>query len=330
MSTSRPEPVRLVVTSGEPAGIGPEICALLPADAPPGCDITLLGDRDLIADRARAAGIDPSTLTIEHHPLRVPCRAGRPDPRNAPYVLDLLHAALDGVRAGRWDAMVTAPVQKSAIAASGVRFSGHTEHLAERCDTPLPVMMLVAGGLRVALATTHLPLRTVPDAVTTRGLLDILRIMHADLRDKFAIDAPRIAVCGLNPHAGEDGLLGQEDRAVIAPAIDAARAEGILAYGPVPADTAFTPRALAEADAVLAMYHDQGLPVLKHAGFGHAVNITLGLPVLRTSVDHGTALTLAGTGRADPGSLRAAAALAAELVRRRRRVHAADGRPVRG
>ena len=319
MSTSRPDPVRLVITSGEPAGIGPEICALLLGDAPEGCELTLLGDRDLIADRARAAGIDPSALTIDHHPLRAPCIAGRPDPRNAPYVLGLLHAALDGVRAGRWDAMVTAPVQKSTIAASGVRFSGHTEHLAERCGTPLPVMMLVAGELRVALATTHLPLRAVPDAVTTRGLLDILRIMHADLRDKFAIAAPRIAVCGLNPHAGEDGLLGHEDDAVIAPAIDAARAEGILAHGPVPADTAFTPRALEGADAVLAMYHDQGLPVLKHAGFGHAVNITLGLPLLRTSVDHGTALTLAGTGRADPGSLRAAVALAADLVRRRRR-----------
>ncbi|MFM7626303.1 MAG: 4-hydroxythreonine-4-phosphate dehydrogenase PdxA, partial [Gammaproteobacteria bacterium] len=237
-----------------------------------------------------------------------------------------LHAALDGVRAGRWDAMVTAPVQKSTIAASGVKFSGHTEHLAERCGTPLPVMMLVAGDLRVALATTHLPLRAVPDAITTGGLLAILRIMHADLRDKFALAAPRIAVCGLNPHAGEDGLLGHEDRAVIAPAIEAARAEGILAHGPVPADTAFTPRALEGADAVLAMYHDQGLPVLKHAGFGHAVNVTLGLPVVRTSVDHGTALTLAGTGRADPGSLRAAAMLAADLVRRRRQVAVGDDR----
>jgi 4-hydroxythreonine-4-phosphate dehydrogenase len=325
MSTSRPDPVRLVVTSGEPAGIGPEISALLVAAAPADCSITVLGDRGLIAERARAAGVDPSTLTVEHHPLRVPCTAGQPDPRNAPYVLDLLHMALDGVRAGRWDAMVTAPVQKSTIAASGVKFSGHTEHLAERCGAPLPVMMLVAGDLRVALATTHLPLRAVPDALTARGLLDILRIMHADLGDKFALAAPRIAVCGLNPHAGEDGLLGHEDRAVIAPAIEAARAEGILAHGPVPADTTFTPRSLAGADAVLAMYHDQGLPVLKHAGFGHAVNVTLGLPVLRTSVDHGTALTLAGTGRADPGSLRAAALLAADLVRRRRRLAAGAG-----
>lgn len=326
MSTSKAEPVRLVVTSGEPAGIGPEICAQLLADAPAGCHITFLGDRDLLAARARAVGVDPARLAVEHHALRVPCTAGSPDPRNAPYVLDLLHAALDGVRAGRWDAMVTAPVQKSTIAASGVKFSGHTEHLAERCGMPLPVMMLVAGDLRVALATTHLPLRAVPDAITTGGLLAILRIMHADLRDKFALAAPRIAVCGLNPHAGEDGLLGHEDRAVIAPAIEAARAEGILAHGPVPADTAFTPRALEGADAVLAMYHDQGLPVLKHAGFGHAVNVTLGLPVVRTSVDHGTALTLAGTGRADPGSLRAAAMLAADLVRRRRQVAVGDDR----
>lgn len=321
MSTSRAEPVRLVITSGEPAGIGPEICAQVAAGAAgplPDCEITLLGDRALIAGRARSAGVDAGSLAIEHHALRLPCVAGRPDPGNAPQVLAMLDTALDGVRAGRWDAMITAPVQKSTIAASGVAFSGHTEYLAARCGVPRPVMMLVAGDLRVALATTHLPLRAVPDAVTTDSLLAILRIMHADLRSKFALAAPRIAVCGLNPHAGEDGLLGHEDRAVIAPAIEAARAEGILAHGPVPADTAFVPRGLAQADAVLAMYHDQGLPVLKHAGFGHAVNVTLGLPVLRTSVDHGTALTLAGTGRADPGSLLAATALAAELVQRRR------------
>ena len=323
MSTSRAEPVRLVVTSGEPAGIGPEICATLFADLPPGCELTLLGDRALLEARARLVGVTATALRVGHHPLRLPCEAGRPDPGNAPYVLGMLDAALDDVRAGRFDAMVTAPVQKSAIAASGVAFSGHTEHLAARCGVPRPVMMLVAGGLRVALATTHLPLRAVPDALTTQAVLEVLRIMHADLRDKFAIATPRIAVCGLNPHAGEDGLLGHEDGAVIAPAIAAARTLGIEAHGPVPADTAFTPRALAEADAVLAMYHDQGLPVLKHAGFGHAVNVTLGLPVLRTSVDHGTALALAGSGRADPGSLRAAVELAAGLVRRRRQAAAA-------
>jgi 4-hydroxythreonine-4-phosphate dehydrogenase len=320
MSTSRPDRPRLVLTAGEPAGIGPEICAQLAAgDAggPIDCDITLLGDRTLIAQRAQAAGVDPARLHIEHHPLAVPCTAGHPDPRNAGHVLALLDTALQGLRAGRWDAMVTAPVQKSTIAASGVPFSGHTEYLAERCGTSRPVMMLVAGTLRVALATTHLPLRAVPDAIDTALLIEVLHIMHTDLRDKFGIDAPRIAVCGLNPHAGEDGLLGDEDRAVIAPAIAAARDAGLLVHGPVPADTAFVPRELARADAVLAMYHDQGLPVLKHAGFGHAVNITLGLPVLRTSVDHGTALSLAGTGRADPGSLRAAVDLAASLAAQR-------------
>lgn len=320
MSTSRPERPRLVLTSGEPAGVGPELCARLAsgaAGALPDCELTILGDRGLIAERASATGIDPSSLRIGHHPLAVPSVAGRPDPRNAAHVLAMLDDALDGVRTGRWDAMVTAPVQKSTIAASGVRFSGHTEYLAERCGVPRPVMLLVAGDLRVALATTHLPLRAVPDALRTEALVEVLRIMHADLRHKFGLPAPRIAVCGLNPHAGEDGLLGSEDREVIAPAIDAARAAGILAHGPLPADTAFTPRELARADAVLAMYHDQGLPVLKHAGFGHAVNITLGLPVIRTSVDHGTALSLAGTGRADPGSLSAAVALAAQLVARR-------------
>jgi 4-hydroxythreonine-4-phosphate dehydrogenase len=322
MSTSRAERPRLVVTSGEPAGIGPEICAQVAAGRAgglPDCDLTLLGDRGLIAERASAAGVDPASLRIEHHPLAATAVAGHPDPRNARQVLAMLDAALDGLRSGRWDAMVTAPVQKSTIAASGVRFSGHTEHLAERCGAPQPVMMLVADELRVALATTHLPLRAVPDAITTAGLIAVLRIMHADLRDKFGLPAPRIAVCGLNPHAGEDGLLGHEDRQVIAPAIEAVRGEGILAHGPVPADTAFTPRERARADAVLAMYHDQGLPVLKHAGFGHAVNITLGLPVIRTSVDHGTALSLAGTGRADPGSLRAAVALAARLAAARPR-----------
>jgi 4-hydroxythreonine-4-phosphate dehydrogenase len=214
--------------------------------------------------------------------------------------------------------MVTAPVQKSVIAASGVPFSGHTEYLAERCGTPKPVMMLVAGDLRVALATTHLPLRRVPDAITQPLVLQILRIMHADLKNAFGIKNPRIAVCGLNPHAGEAGLLGDEELRHLRPAIDAARAEGIDAFGPLPADTAFVPREMAKADAFLAMFHDQGLPVLKHAGFGHAVNVTLGLPVIRTSVDHGTALPLAGTGRADVGSLRAAVELAIDLVHRRR------------
>jgi 4-hydroxythreonine-4-phosphate dehydrogenase len=317
MSTSRVERPRLILTSGEPAGIGPELCAQLTAGELPDCEITCLVDQALLESRA-PAGSRLERLQVLHRPLAVPAVPGHLDVRNAHYVLDLLDSALDGVRAGRYDAMVTAPVQKSIIAAAGVPFSGHTEHLAARCGTARPVMMLVAGGLRVALATTHLPLRRVPEAITQALVLDILRIMDHDLRSAFGIERPRIAVCGLNPHAGESGLLGDEEIRQIAPAIEAARAAGIEAFGPVPADTAFVPRELAHVDALLAMFHDQGLPVLKHAGFGHAVNVTLGLPVIRTSVDHGTALMLAGSGQADVGSLRAAVELAVDLVHRRR------------
>ncbi|MBU3672786.1 MAG: 4-hydroxythreonine-4-phosphate dehydrogenase PdxA [Sinobacteraceae bacterium] len=317
MSTSRAERPRLVITSGEPAGIGPELCAQLLAEAPPDCELCILGDRPLLHERASLAGVAPlPDELIEHVPLAVPSVPGSLDVRNASYVLTLLDRALEGVRNGHFDAMVTAPVQKSVIAQSGVPFSGHTEYLAERCETPLPVMLLTSGTLRVALATTHLPLRRVPDAINETALLRVLRIMHADLRRWWQIDAPRIAVCGLNPHAGENGLLGEEDQLVIAPAIAAARREGIDAQGPLPADTAFVPREMARFDAYLAMYHDQGLPVLKHAAFGHAVNVTLGLPIIRTSVDHGTALTLAGTGKADVGSLRAAVDLARSLALR--------------
>ena len=317
MSTSRADRPRLVITSGEPAGIGPELCAQLLAEAAPDCELVILGDRELLRERAVMAGIAPlPDESIEHVPLAARSVAGSVDVRNAPYVLELLDRALTGVRAGRFDAMVTAPVQKSVIAQSGVPFSGHTEYLAERCAAPLPVMLLTCGTLRVALATTHLPLRRVPDAINETALLKILRIMRADLRRWWQIEAPRIAVCGLNPHAGENGLLGEEDQRVIAPAIAAARAEGIDAHGPLPADTAFVPREMARYDAYLAMYHDQGLPVLKHAAFGHAVNVTLGLPIIRTSVDHGTALALAGTGTADVGSLRAAVDLARSLALR--------------
>ena len=287
------------------------------AEAAPDCDVCILGDRQLLQERAALAGVAPlPEALIRHVPLPARSVPGSLDVRNAPYVLALLDQALEGVRSGRFDAMVTAPVQKSVIAQSGVPFSGHTEYLAERCAAPLPVMLLTSGTLRVALATTHLPLRRVPDAINETALLRILRIMHADLRRWWQIDAPRIAVCGLNPHAGENGLLGEEDQLVIAPAIAAARREGIDAHGPLPADTAFVPREMARFDAYLAMYHDQGLPVLKHAAFGHAVNVTLGLPIIRTSVDHGTALTLAGTGKADVGSLRAAVDLARSLALR--------------
>jgi 4-hydroxythreonine-4-phosphate dehydrogenase len=329
MSTSRAEintpqsRPRIVITSGEPAGIGPELCAQVAQgfskDVGGNVELTCLVDRSLFEERSRAIGIEPAKLpmTIEHRPLSVPARAGELDVRNAAYVVGLLDAALDGIRAGRFDAMVTAPVQKSVIAESGVPFSGHTEYLAERTGTLLPIMMLVADSLRVALATTHLPLRRVPDAITRRKIVDILKVMHADLQRLWRIERPRIAVCGLNPHAGENGLLGDEEIKTIAPAIEEAKGLGVDAYGPIPADTAFVPREMAQYDAILAMYHDQGLPVLKHAGFGAAVNVTLGLPIIRTSVDHGTALSLAGTGRADSGSLTAALQLAVQLVERR-------------
>lgn len=313
MSTSRPE---IVICSGEPAGIGPELCAQLLAESLPSCNITLLGDRDLLLERARAIGLRLAPDLICHHPLAIASQPGQPDSRNAKYVLDLLDAAVAGVQRGEFAAMVTAPVQKSTIAASGVRFSGHTEYLAELTGSEQPVMMLVGGGLRVALATTHLPLQAVPRALSIDGLLRILRIMHADLRNLWGIDRPRIAVCGLNPHAGENGLLGTEEHTVIGPAVEAARSEGIDAIGPLSADTVFVRRDEG-FDAHLAMFHDQGLPVLKFASFGHAVNVTLGLPLIRTSVDHGTALALAGSGKADVGSLKAAVELAVELAERR-------------
>jgi len=305
----------IVVTSGEPAGVGPELCATL-LDQTWNARLVLVGDRSLLE---RAAGRPLEQTEILHVPLAAPSRAGRLDPANARYVLGTLDAAVDGCRAGRFDAMVTAPVHKGVINDAGIRFSGHTEYLAGRCGTHLPVMMLVGGGMRVALATTHLPLSRVSAALTAERLEAVLRVLAADLRGKFGIAAPRILVCGLNPHAGESGHLGREEIEVIEPVLARLRAQGLRADGPVPADTAFLPERLAGCDAVLAMYHDQGLPVLKHASFGHAVNVTLGLPIVRTSVDHGTAIDLAGSGRADPGSLRAAVGLAVELCAAHRR-----------
>jgi 4-hydroxythreonine-4-phosphate dehydrogenase len=263
-----------------------------------------------------AAAQQPGHLAVIDIPLAAPCVAGKLDPANAAHVLALLDRAIDGCIAGEFAAMVTAPVQKSVINDGGVPFTGHTEYLAERTRARHPVMLLAAGNLRVALATTHLPLRAVSDAITG-PLLDLtLRILDADVRRLWGISRPRIAVCGLNPHAGESGHLGTEDRDVIQPAIERARAAGMLVDGPLPADTVFVPRHLSNYDVVLAMYHDQGLPVLKHSGFGHAINVTLGLPIVRTSVDHGTALDLAGTGRADAGSLIAATGLAMEIAAR--------------
>lgn len=317
MTATRP---RLALTCGEPAGIGPDLCLaaateLAARDAP--FDITCIGDAGLLAARAGALGLPfpppGDAFRIEHRPLAAEVTPGRLDPRNARWVLGLLDRALAGCRSGEFDAMVTAPVQKSVINDAGITFTGHTEYLADACGVPRPVMLLAAGTLRVALATTHLPLQQVPAAITGALLDEVLDILQHDLVRRWRIPAPRIGVCGLNPHAGESGHLGREEIDVIAPAIARAQRRGIAASGPWPADTLFTPRKLADLDVVLAMFHDQGLPVLKHAGFGHAVNVTLGLPVIRTSVDHGTALDLAGTGTADHGSLLAALQLAAQL-----------------
>jgi 4-hydroxythreonine-4-phosphate dehydrogenase len=251
-----------------------------------------------------------------HVPLATPCTPGRLDPRNARYVLQLLDRAIAGCRRGEFAAMVTAPVQKSVIIEAGVRFSGHTEYLAERTRSRCPVMMLTGGGLRVALATTHLPLAEVSRALTATRVRTVIEVLDQDLRRRYGIRNPRILVCGVNPHAGESGHLGREEITSLAPALARLRRRGMRLEGPVPADTAFLPARLAGCDAVLAMYHDQGLPVLKFASFGHAVNVTLGLPIVRTSVDHGTALELAGTTKADPGSLHAAIGHAIELARR--------------
>ena len=308
MSPGYPPPT-IAVTTGEPAGIGPELCAALLAESWD-CRLVLIGDRSLLE---RSAGRTLPDGCVLHVPLAAPCTPGCLDPANARYVLTVLDRAVDGCLDGQFDAMVTAPVHKGVINDAGIPFTGHTEYLAQRTAAALPVMMLVGGGLRVALVTTHLPLAAVSQAITADRLRAVLRILDTDLRDKFGVPEPRILVCGLNPHAGEGGHLGREELDVIEPTLRELRLEGLHLTGPVPADTAFLPERLAGHDAVLAMFHDQGLPVLKHASFGHAVNVTLGLPILRTSVDHGTALDLAGTGRADAGSLRAAVQLARDL-----------------
>ena len=292
----------LVVTAGEPAGIGPELCSAM-ANTPFASNIVVIGDARLLDDR----------LQVLDTPFPAPVVHGSPDPANANTLLDGLKKAVEGCRNGRFAGMVTAPLAKGVIADSGVPFSGHTEFLAELCNVDLPVMLLVAGELRVALASTHLPLRDVPDYITKERLTRVLEILDNDLRSKFGIESPQIVVCGLNPHAGEGGHLGAEEDAVIAPVIEELAQKGLNLRGPIPADTAFTPAA-GNKDAVLAMYHDQGLPVLKYAGFGHAVNVTLGLPIIRTSVDHGTAFDIAGTGKADAGSLIAAIELAKSLA----------------
>lgn len=323
---------RIILTSGEPAGIGPDLCIEI-ARQPWNCELVIAADPAVLADRSRALGLtlaiqpyvanSPSlpaargTLTVLPVTTANAVKAGHLDSGNARYVLNLLDRAADGCLHGEFAAMVTAPVHKGVINDAGVAFSGHTEYLAERTGGHYPVMMLVSGSLRVALATTHLPLIEVSRAITRESLARVISILDASLRSQFGLSRPRILVCGLNPHAGESGHLGQEEIAVITPVVEALRAQGLALTGPVPADTAFIPSMLSQADVVLAMYHDQGLPVLKHAGFGQAVNVTLGLPIVRTSVDHGTALDLAGTGRADAGSLAAALELAIELAGKR-------------
>lgn len=329
---SRPPP-RLILTSGEPSGIGPDLCVLLAQKAHP-AELIVAAAPELLRDRAAALGLplvledfDPAVapapqlagrIKILPLGLPAPARPGRLNPANAGYVLQMLERAARGCLDGVFEALVTGPVHKGVINDAGIRFSGHTEFFAEVCGAETPVMMLAAPGLRVALVTTHLPLRAVAGAVTPERLERIARILHHDLRARFAIPEPRILVCGLNPHAGESGHLGREEIEVIEPILRRLRGEGLDLQGPLPADTLFTPKYLEHADAVLAMYHDQGLPVLKYMGFGKAVNITLGLPIIRTSVDHGTALDLAGTAGADPGSLEAAVACAAEMAERSR------------
>ncbi|MCI0511282.1 4-hydroxythreonine-4-phosphate dehydrogenase [Chromohalobacter marismortui] len=327
----------LVVTTGEPAGIGPDLTLALAASwGPLEARVVAVGDPELLAARAArlslAVRIVPladgeavpacrdGVLPVWSVPLRAPTEAGRLDPGNAAYVLETLDVAIVACRQGRADAMVTAPLHKGAIIEGGYPdFTGHTEYLRDACGVDEVVMLLATErtdpALRVALATTHLPLRAVADAIDAGGLRRVITILAADLQRHFGIARPRILVCGLNPHAGEDGHLGVEERDIIAPTLAAMRDEGVDLVGPLPADTLFTPRHLADADAVLAMYHDQGLPVLKYAGFGEAVNVTLGLPLIRTSVDHGTALELAASGQADAGSLRVALNVAARMAR---------------
>ena len=316
---------RIAITAGEPAGIGPDILLAI-AQRDWDAELVAVADPDLLRRRAELLGLpislrewNPASEPARHTPgvlsiapvhlaeTEVP---GQLNTANAPYVVQTLQTAVDGCIAGDFDAMVTAPVQKSVINDAGIPFSGHTEFLAAATNTEQVVMLLVSGELRVALATTHLPLAEVPGAVTPELLERTLRILNTDLRNKFGIAKPRIAVLGLNPHAGEGGHMGREEIDVIIPTLEALRAEGMDLLGPLPADTAFNANIREQADAYLAMYHDQGLPVLKFAGFGNAVNVTLGLPIVRTSVDHGTALDLAGSGKADGGSLVAAIDLA--------------------
>lgn len=319
---------RIVLTAGEPAGIGPDLCIQLAQHAQE-CELVVIADPDMLAQRAKKlnlplqivsfnaleqAKVQPQgSLTVFPASLKKPAICGQLDKNNAPYVLETIRLATQGCLDGLFAALVTAPVHKGIINDAGLKFMGHTEYIADIAQA-FPVMMLATEGLRVALATTHLPLSEVPKAITQKSLTKVIQLLERDLRQRFGINKPNILVCGLNPHAGENGHLGKEEIKIISPVLNKFREQGFQLQGPLPADTVFTPKHLASADVVLAMYHDQGLPVLKHLGFGKAVNITLGLPLVRTSVDHGTALELAGTGDADIGSLELAIKTALEMV----------------
>ena len=305
---------RIALTSGEPAGIGPELCAMLDG-YDPGAELTIIGDRDMLQARAKQLGLSPQKHHVHHVPLAQVSQPGTLNPANASYVLKTLDHAIQGCIHGEYDAMVTAPVHKGVINDAGVPFTGNTEYLAEQSRTPYVVMMLVGGGMRVALATIHMALREVPQAITPDLLQKTIRVLHHDLQSRFGITNLHIMVAGLNPHAGENGYLGREEIEVITPVLEEFRQQGINTSGPYPADTLFSRENLKKTDCFLAMYHDQGLAVLKHASFGEGVNVTLGLPFIRTSVDHGTALDLAGTGTANPGSLKTAIALAVEVAK---------------
>ncbi len=322
---------RIAITPGEPAGIGPDLCIEVAQRPPPDCELVVIADPALLQNRATLLDLpltlkdfDPAAATLASNPgeltllpvnLDAPVTAGQLDVLNAEYVLNTIQVATDGALRNEFSAMVTGPVHKGIINDAGIAFTGHTEFLAQHCQQDLTVMMLATKGLRVALATTHLPLAAVPGAITKNLLNRIITILHAELKLKFGIKHPRILVCGLNPHAGEAGHLGREEIEIIEPLLQQKRDEGLDLIGPLPADTLFTAKYLDDADAVLAMYHDQGLPVLKYKGFGDASNITLGLPIIRTSVDHGTALDLAGSGNANTGSMYNAIATALEMIR---------------
>ncbi|MCK9817594.1 4-hydroxythreonine-4-phosphate dehydrogenase PdxA [Pseudomonas sp. MAFF 302046] len=327
------KPQRFALTPGEPAGIGPDLCLLL-ASQPQPHPLIAITSRDLLLERAAQLGVAVRLLPVTLDSLPdAPAPAGslyvwdtalanrvitgQLDQANAAFVLETLTRAGQGCLDGHFAGMITAPVHKGVINDAGIAFSGHTEFLADLTHTPQVVMMLATHGLRVALVTTHLPLREVADAITAERLERVTRILHADLRDKFGIAQPRILVCGLNPHAGESGHLGHEEIDIIEPTLERLRNEGMDLRGPLPADTLFNPKYLEHCDAVLAMYHDQGLPVLKYKGFGAAVNVTLGLPIIRTSVDHGTALDLAGSGNIDTGSLQVALETAYQMAETR-------------